>query len=81
MDQAMLKNFFKLYGIRNIPSDIMPMTISKLGNNSVATIPVMFDMIMRHEMENQYIEPGDHITFVSVGAGMNINAIVYKMPE
>lgn len=81
MDQAMLKNFFKLYGIRNIPSDIMPMTISKLGNNSVATIPVMFDMIVRHEMENQYIEPGDHITFVSVGAGMNINAIVYKMPE
>ncbi|MBS3806139.1 MAG: ketoacyl-ACP synthase III [Bacteroidales bacterium] len=81
MDNAMLKNFFKLYGIRDIPKDIMPMTISKLGNNSVGTIPVMLDMILRGEMENQHIGPGDHFVFVSVGAGMNINAIVYKMPE
>ena len=81
MDNAMLKNFFKLYGIRDIPKDIMPMTISKLGNNSVGTIPTMLDMILRGEMEHQRIEPGDHFVFVSVGAGMNINAIVYKMPE
>jgi len=81
MDNAMLKNFFKLYGIRDIPKDIMPMTISKLGNNSVGTIPVMLDIILRGEMESQSIEPGDHFVFVSVGAGMNINAIVYKMPE
>lgn len=81
MDNAMLKNFFKLYGIRDIPKDIMPMTISKLGNSSVGTIPVMLDMILHGEMENQRIDPGDHFVFVSVGAGMNINAIVYKMPE
>lgn len=81
MDNAMLKNFFKLYGIRDIPRDIMPMTISKLGNNSVGTIPSMLDMIMRGEMENHRLEAGDHFVFVSVGAGMNINAIVYKMPE
>jgi len=81
MDNAMLKYFFKLYGIRDIPKGIMPMTISKLGNNSVGTIPVMLDMILRGEMENQHIGPGDHFVLVSVGAGMNINAIVYKMPE
>lgn len=81
MDKAMLKNFFKLYGIRNVPYEIMPMTISHLGNNSVGTIPSMLDMIMKNEMEDHQINPGDHIVFVSVGAGMNINAIVYKMPE
>ncbi len=81
MDKAMLKNFFKLYGIRDVPYEIMPMTISRLGNNSVGTIPSMLDMIMKNEMEDHHINPGDHIVFVSVGAGMNINAIVYKLPE
>lgn len=81
MDFAMLKSFLKLYGIRQIPEGIMPMTISKLGNNSVGTIPAMLDIIMKGEMENQSIHPGDHIVFVSVGAGMNINAVVYKMPD
>jgi 3-oxoacyl-[acyl-carrier-protein] synthase-3 len=81
MDHAMLKYFFKLYGIRDIPRDIMPMTISRLGNNSVGTIPCMLDMILKNEMENQSIAKGDHVVFVSVGAGMNINALVYKMPE
>ncbi|HKL38220.1 MAG TPA: ketoacyl-ACP synthase III [Bacteroidales bacterium] len=81
MDFAMLKSFLRLYGIRQIPEGIMPMTISKLGNNSVGTIPAMLDIIMKGEMENQSIHPGDHVVFVSVGAGMNINAIVYKMPD
>jgi 3-oxoacyl-[acyl-carrier-protein] synthase-3 len=81
MDYAMLKNFLKLYGIRKIPEGIMPMTISKLGNNSVGTIPAMLDIISKGEMKNQSLRPGDHFVFVSVGAGMNINAIVYKMPQ
>ena len=29
MDQAMLKRFFRLYGIKNVPEDIMPMTDRK----------------------------------------------------
>jgi len=81
MDQAMLKRFFKLYGIKDIPIDIMPMTISKLGNNSVGTIPIMLDLILKGEMENQTLNPGDPIVLVSVGAGMNINSIIYQFPE
>jgi 3-oxoacyl-[acyl-carrier-protein] synthase-3 len=81
MDQAMLKRFFKLYGIKDVPEDIMPMTISKLGNNSVATIPIMLDLILKGEMENQSLNPGDPIVLVSVGAGMNINSIIYQFPE
>lgn len=81
MDYAMLKRFFKLYGIKKAPQDIMPMTISKLGNNSVATIPIMLDLLLKGEMENQSIHPGDPIVLVSVGAGMNINSIIYQFPE
>jgi len=80
MDYAMGKKFFKLYGIRNMPENIMPMTISKFGNSSVATIPTMYDMIINNKMDEYKLQSGDEIIFVSVGAGLNANAILYKMP-
>lgn len=80
MDEAILSRLFKLYNVSEIPANIMPMTISKLGNNSVATLPILLDMIRKGEMENQQLNSGDHIVFASVGAGMNINAVVYRMP-
>ena len=45
MDEAMLTNLFKLYKEKDIPEGIMPMSIHKLGNSSVATVPTLFDLI------------------------------------
>ena len=56
----------------------MPMTISWLGNSSVATIPTLLDLILRGEFKDQAISPGEKVLFASVGAGMNINAVVYQ---
>ena len=56
----------------------MPMSIHKLGNSSVATVPTLYDLILNNQIENHEINPGDIIILASVGAGMNINAIVYK---
>jgi 3-oxoacyl-[acyl-carrier-protein] synthase-3 len=80
MDEAILKRLFKLYGIQKIPADIMPMIISWLGNSSVATLPTLLDLILRDQVENQRLHPGDLVVFASVGAGMNINALLYRMP-
>ncbi len=80
MDDAMLKGVFKLYKKRKIPEGLMPMTIYKFGNSSTATVPVLFDMVMKGNMEGHEVNKGDHIIFISVGAGMNINSIVYKVP-
>ena len=77
MDEAIVKRFYELYNIP-VPEGIMPMTIGKLGNSSVATVPTLYDMILKGELPNQEINKGDIIIFASVGAGMNINAIVYK---
>jgi 3-oxoacyl-[acyl-carrier-protein] synthase-3 len=77
MDEAIVKRFYKLYDMK-MPDGIMPMTINTLGNSSVATVPTLFDMILKGQLENQEINKGDVIMFASVGAGMNINAIVYK---
>lgn len=77
MDDAILNRFYKLYDSR-VPEGVMPMNIQKLGNSSVATIPTLFDTVRRGKMENQHIEKGDVVIFASVGAGMNINSIVYR---
>ncbi|MBN1625456.1 MAG: ketoacyl-ACP synthase III [Deltaproteobacteria bacterium] len=80
MDHAILKNLFKLYGVKEIPEHIMPLTIAWLGNTSVATLPTMFDLLQRGKLNNHRLHSGDIAVFASVGAGMNINSLVYKMP-
>lgn len=77
MDEAIVKRFYKLYKT-DMPEDIMPMSIDKLGNSSVATVPTLFDLIRNNKLENHSLSKGDVIIFASVGAGMHINAIVYK---
>jgi 3-oxoacyl-[acyl-carrier-protein] synthase-3 len=78
MDEAIIQRFYKLYN-QTPPEGIMPMTIHKLGNSSVATVPTLYDALLKGEIENQEIHKGDIILFASVGAGMNINAIVYQL--
>lgn len=77
MDEAIIQRFYKLYKM-DVPEDIMPMSIHKLGNSSVATVPTLFDLIRNNKLEHHSINKGDVIIFASVGAGMHINAIVYK---
>lgn len=80
MDEAILSRLFKSYQIDNIPDDIMPMTISWLGNSSVATLPTIFDLLQRDKLDSRKLLSGDIVVFTSVGAGMNINSMVYRMP-
>jgi 3-oxoacyl-[acyl-carrier-protein] synthase-3 len=80
MDEAILKRLFKLYDIEEIPPDIMPMTISWCGNSSVATLPTMLDLISRGQLDDHRLDSGDIAVFASVGAGMNINSMVYRVP-
>ena len=77
MDEAIVQRFYKLYG-KTPPKDVMPMSIHDLGNSSVATVPTLFDQVLQGKIENQEINKGDVLIFASVGAGMNINAFVYR---
>lgn len=78
MDEAIIKRLYKAFGIKDVPANIMPMIIERLGNSSVATVPTLYDMIMKNELPNHSINRKDKILLASVGAGMNINCIVYK---
>ncbi|WP_267405467.1 MULTISPECIES: ketoacyl-ACP synthase III [unclassified Chryseobacterium] len=80
MDYAMIERLHKLYDVKDYDHSISPMTIQDFGNSSVATIPTMFDLIIKGKMEGQTFKEKGNIVMTSVGAGMNINAIVYRFP-
>jgi len=78
MDEAIVKRFYGLYN-KEMPQGIMPMNIGELGNSSVATIPTLFDMVRNGKLKDQQVKKGDVVIFASVGAGMNVNAMVYSI--
>lgn len=78
MDNAIMKRLFKLYELDEVPEKLVPMTISWLGNSSVATIPTLIDLVANGRVEGYEIQKGQYAVFASVGAGMHINAVVYK---
>ncbi|MDJ0783537.1 MAG: ketoacyl-ACP synthase III [Desulfosarcinaceae bacterium] len=80
MDQAILNRLVALCGDEDLPADIMPMTIGWAGNSSVATLPTMLDLICRRKLPPHQISSGDLLLFASVGAGMHISCVLYKVP-
>jgi len=79
MDFEIIKRLYRLYNIREVPADIMPMSIHLLGNSSVATIPTLFDRVRKGNCDPVHqLNKGDLILLASVGAGMNVNAIAYR---
>ena len=78
MDEAIVS---ALYDAEKMtpPPGVMPMTISWLGNSSVATVPTLFDLIAKGQLDGYAFYPGEIVLFASVGAGMHINAFVYRM--
>ena len=77
MDEAIIDRFYRLYRAQR-PEGIMPMNIQFNGNSSVATVPTLLDAVIRGEYPEHKLHKGDVIILASVGAGMNINAVVYR---
>ena len=80
MDDAILERVYELFGTDRAPSLAMPMTISWLGNSSVATLPTLIDLVLKGKLENHTLTSKQTILLASVGAGMNVNAMVYRLP-
>ena len=81
MDEAILKELSELCGTHRLPSDIMPMSISWLGNSSVATLPTLYDLMSKGQLDGHTMKPNGLLAFAAVGAGININAMIYRVPE
>ncbi len=79
LDMGIIKRFYKLMGTNEVPENIMPMNIHELGNSSVATVPTLLDKVLKGNMKEHELKTGDLIILASVGAGMNINAITYRV--
>lgn len=79
MDEEIIKRLYQLYGFAAAPPDIMPMNIQWLGNSSVATVPTLYHMVRKGEIAGHQVVAGNIVVFASVGAGMNINAVCYRV--
>jgi len=80
MDHAMIQRLYKLYGT-TAPENIDPMTVQFLGNTSVATVPTMFNLIQENSLAPHQFHQNDKIIMASVGATMNVNAVIYQFPN
>jgi len=78
MDDAIVKRFYGLYK-KPMPENVLPMNIQEFGNSSVATVPTLYDLVKKENYGGHQLNKGDLILFASVGAGMNINAISYRV--
>jgi 3-oxoacyl-[acyl-carrier-protein] synthase-3 len=63
MDEANHTTFLQIMN-RPVPQDIMPMSIHELGNSSVATVPTLFDLLIRGEIKTKEINKGDILLFL-----------------
>ena len=54
------------------------MSIDLLGNSSVATVPTLFDLVRKGKLEEHVLHEGDLVILASVGAGMNVNDLIYR---
>lgn len=79
LDEAILRRLYTLYDIKTAPELIMPMSIHWLGNSSVATVPTLLDLVTKGKMPGHQLQKGEIVLFASVGAGMNINCVAYRM--
>ena len=55
-----------------------PPVIYILGLSHVGS--TMLDLVQRGKLDNHELKSEDIVLFASVGAGMNINSMVYKVP-
>ena len=78
LDEAVLKYFYEQFN-KEIPENIMPISVDIYGNSSVATIPTLYDQVLKTKFKGHNLKKGDVILFASVGAGMNINALTYQL--
>ena len=76
---AIVRELFLLEGIGEVPVGVVPMNIQQLGNSSVATIPTLYSMVQSGDLKDYHLNKGDIIVFAALGAGMNINAVCYKV--
>ena len=79
MIKQMIHKLFEMEGLDSFPESVLPLSVQFTGNNSVATVPILLDLIKNDDSFDHNIKKGDVIVFASVGAGMHANCIVYKV--
>ena len=79
MIKQMVQKVFEANGFDSFDESVLPLTVQFTGNSSVATIPTLWDLINKGQLDEHTIQKGDVLVLASVGAGMHANCVVYKV--
>ena len=79
MVRLIAERMYQNHDLGSIPEEALPMIVRYMGNNSVATIPIVYDLIHRQQLPGYHFREGEVLLFSSVGAGMHANALAYKI--
>lgn len=72
------KRLFDMHNIATFDEAVLPMNVSTMGNNSVATIPTLLHELTNKKINDRGIQKGDIVAFASVGAGMHANCVIHQ---
>lgn len=78
MVRGMLQKLADLCGVPTLSDDLVPYSVQFLGNSSAATIPTLYDLVTKGNLEGHSFAVGQSCVFASVGAGMHANCVLYK---
>jgi len=78
MIKAIGKKLFESHGIKSFNEQVMPLNVSTMGNNSVATIPTLLYELQQKQLNDRGLKKGDIVAFASVGAGMHANCVIHQ---
>lgn len=78
---AIAEALFKKHGATGDLDRLLPMNLQVTGNSSVATIPTLMDQIRKGGHPGHSIDAGNTLVMASVGAGMHVNGLIYRVPS
>ncbi len=78
MIRGMLQRLSELCEVPTLPDELVPYSVQFLGNSSAATIPTLYDLVVKGKQEGHTFQAGESCVFASVGAGMHANCVLYR---
>ncbi|NUQ80036.1 MAG: ketoacyl-ACP synthase III [Bacteroidetes bacterium] len=79
MLESITRRLFRQFGDETWPDDFLPLIVSWMGNNAVASVPVLLDRILRGEEPGYSLKKGDKILLAAVGSGMSVSAMIAEL--
>lgn len=79
--RAVVERTAELAGLALDVDTVAPLSVTSLGNCSVATIPMLWDAVASRRLPGHTLDPGSVVVLAAVGAGMHATCAAYRLAD